>query len=573
MSRLGLLILIALACGACGIASEKDPGMKPINVIMRTGDSVTIGSDRLSRVSIGNPDIADLVVLSSRQILLNAKSQGNTDVYVWDKSGQTMYRVTVQPTVPDMTTLCANIAKELNDPRVSVRSVGSTLMLEGTVGSDAESVRSEAIANAVVETAVFHGYYNEPKSTTVKSVSRPEKDSFIIEKSSEQTLNQVGTTSGWRTPRVVNLLKIENHMGQTSVRTIETACAIRQALNNPCMSVRAMPGSVVMVEGKVGTTAELDHINQMLKGWEKKGVDDKGMIAGSSDMTEKVTIVNAVTVDSSSAQQVLVHAQVLDINKKDLTDLGVEWGNVFFDANGNPIVTDQPFLVGETEPSKIFQIGKFENLAPVGARVRALVTNNKAKVLSEPDLLVLDGQEASMLVGGEVPIPVVQNASAGSAVAITVEWKEFGVKLRMLPMLTGSDSMQLKIAPEVSAIDNANSVVFNGFVIPAFTTRKAESTVNIKDGQTLIIGGLISRDAGKNVKKIPFLGDIPIIGEFFKTTSWQNDETELVIVITPRIVRPGLSPGIPFAPSGQVPIAPTQQRPSLMPPTSLPLTP
>ncbi|MCL6630624.1 MAG: type II and III secretion system protein family protein, partial [Armatimonadetes bacterium] len=177
---------------------------------------------------------------------------------------------------------------------------------------------------------------------------------------------------------------------------------------------------------------------------------------------------------------------------------------------------------------------------PIGARIRALQQQNKARILSEPNLLVLDGREANILVGGEIPVPVVQSAGVGSAASVTVEYKEFGVRLRILPTLTGDDRLQLKVMPEVSTLDFANAVEFSGFRIPALRTRRAETIVNVRDGQSLIIGGLIQNETSKLVKQIPVLGDLPIIGELFKSRSFVNNETELVIIITPQIVKAGV---------------------------------
>jgi pilus assembly protein CpaC len=203
-------------------------------------------------------------------------------------------------------------------------------------------------------------------------------------------------------------------------------------------------------------------------------------------------------------------------------------------------VLDQPFLIGQTGlgPFDLFGGGEILRFDPIGARIRALEQQNKAKILSEPNLLVLDGREANMLVGGEIPVPVVQSAQVGGTGSVTIEYKEFGVRLRVLPSITGENRLQLKVTPEVSSLDFSNAIVMSGFRIPALRTRRAETTVNVKDGQSLIIGGLIQSETAKLVKKIPLLGDLPIIGELFKDRSFVNNETELVIIITPQIVNP-----------------------------------
>ncbi len=535
-----LLSASAIAAQSSSVAVEKQ---------LFVGDSEIIPCVKLVRATIGDPNIVDVAALSSKELLMNAKAQGRTVLYVWDKRGKRTYNITVLTATPDMSKICDTISKEIDDPRITVRSVGNTVILEGRVSTEAESVRIESIANAVAETEAYQGNYPESKSQSIKSVSRPQGDSFVVERNVEQTDNAVKAQTGLRCPKVVNLLKIEKPIGEVSVRTLEIAGAVKQALNNSALTIRALPGSVVLIEGRVGTPTEIEQINLLIKGWEKKGTDNKGGIDASNTLAETVTIVNSVTVDSSVARQILVRAKILDINRTDLQKIGVDWGSVTFDTNGNPIVNDQPFLIGETGlQTNLFTAGRISRLQPLGARIQALITNNKARVLSEPALLVLDGREANMLVGGEVPIPIVQSAQIGSAASISVVFKEFGVRLRILPSVAGGDRLQLKVMPEVSALDFADAVTFSGFVIPAFTTRRAETTVNIGNGQSLIIGGLVQRNISEIIRKIPLLGDIPILGELFKTKSYQNGETELVIVITPEIVNPATSPNLPELP-------------------------
>lgn len=515
--------------------------------VLQVGDSQIIECSNLTRAAIGDPLIADVAALSSSEILVNGKTPGKTVLYIWDASGRRIFRILVQPAELDLAKLCADIAKELNDPRISVRGVGNTLILEGVVSREAEASRAEAIAQAVVETAIYHGTHTGAKSEEVKSVARPEGESFVLERVTERKESPVTAEVGLRCPKIVNLIQIEKSIDEVSVRTLETAAALRQALNDPALTMRALPGSVVMIEGKVGTDAELARIEQVVKGWVKEGADGKG-VGPSGELSEKVTMVNAVRIDSSVARQVMVRAQVVDINRSALKDFGVDWGRVV----STPVtvggvgtvatdvsVQDQPFLFGQPTlgPFDLFGGGDIFRFDPIGARVRALEQQNKAKVLSEPNLLVLDGREASILVGGEIPIPVVQSAQIGAAASVTIEYKEFGVRLKILPTITGDDRLQLKIMPEVSSLDFANAVSFSGFQIPAFRTRRAETTVNVKDGQSIIIGGLIQNETAKLIKKIPILGDLPVIGELFKTRNFVNNETELVIIITPQIVK------------------------------------
>ncbi|MHB0998496.1 MAG: type II and III secretion system protein family protein [Armatimonadota bacterium] len=546
-----LLFEFILLLGACHFCAADE--LQTTDIKLQVGKNEVISCNKPTRVVIADPSIADIALLSASELLVNAKSPGKTILRIWNVGTPSVYNITVNPIEVDLESLISKIQTEINDPRVSLRGVENTIIIEGTVNSEAESSRAETIARAVTENSIFPGVSSGGSTQEIKSVSRPDGDSFILERNVSQNNTQVKADIGLRSPKVVNLLKITKPMGEVSVRTTEIAGAITSALNNPRLTVRALPGSVVLIEGFVGTESEQTQINQIIKGWSKEGKDNKGGIDGRADIDELVTIVNSTIINSSIAKQVIVHAQVLDINKNALKEIGVEWGRVIFDNNGNPIVEDQPFLIGERVPENdLLDIGKILRLDPLGARIRALVTQNKARVLSQPNLLVLDGREASMLVGGEIPIPVVQSASIGTAASVSVLFKEFGVKLRILPVITGDNSMQLKIMPEVSSLDFGNAVVFSGFVIPAFSTRRAETTVNILDGQSLMIGGLISKDTSKLVKKIPLLGDIPIIGELFKSRSYKNGDTELVIIVRPEILEPGASTPLEL-PESEVP--------------------
>ncbi len=514
--------------------------------VLHAGDSEILSCKNVTRMAIADPLVADVKALSSGEILLNAIAPGKTVLHVWDAMGRHTYNIEVQPMEIDVARLADDVKAQLDDPRVSVRAIGNTLILEGIVSTEAEAGRAEAIAKAVVEKAVFNGPTSGSKSQEVKTVSRPEGDSFVVEKNVVQKDAAVDAKMSLRCPKVVNLIKVEKPLNEVSVRTMEVAEAIRQALMNPALTVRALPGSVVMVEGRVGTKAELERIDCMLKGWVKEGKDDKGSMDTRDMLSEKVTIVNGVSVDTSLARQVMVHAQVVDINRTALKQFGVDWGRVVFQQSNIPgvaataTVQDQPFLIGQSSfgPFDIFGGGAIQRFDPIGARVRALEQQNKAKVLSEPNLLVVDGEEAKMLVGGEIPIPVVQSAQIGGFASVTVVFKEFGVRLGICPLVTGDGLLQLRIMPEVSALDFANAVTFSGFVIPALRTRRAETTVNVRDGQSLILGGLIQNEQTKLVKQIPVLGSLPIIGELFKSRTFQNNESELVIIVTPQIVKP-----------------------------------
>jgi len=153
--------------------------------------------------------------------------------------------------------------------------------------------------------------------------------------------------------------------------------------------------------------------------------------------------------------------------------------------------------------------------------------------LAEPTLTALSGETASFLAGGEFPIPVSQAIGA-----VTIEYKQYGVGLAFTPIVLADGRISMRVRPEVSEISSAGSVTLNGFVVPALTTRRAETTVELGSGQSFMLAGLLQNRNNNSIQKAPFLGDLPILGALFRSTSYQRNETELVIIVTPYLVRP-----------------------------------
>ncbi len=172
-----------------------------------------------------------------------------------------------------------------------------------------------------------------------------------------------------------------------------------------------------------------------------------------------------------------------------------------------------------------------------GADIQALQTKGVVQVLAEPNVMATNGKEASFLAGGEFPYPVVQGTSNGSA-AVTIEFKEYGIRLNFIPTVTPQGTIRLQVAPEVSALDYSNQVTISGFQVPGITTRRVNTEVELKDGQSFVIGGLLDKSTSATFLKIPFLGDIPIIGKFFQSEMKTKNDTELIVIVTPEVVTP-----------------------------------
>jgi pilus assembly protein CpaC len=165
-----------------------------------------------------------------------------------------------------------------------------------------------------------------------------------------------------------------------------------------------------------------------------------------------------------------------------------------------------------------------------------LQTQGSLRELAEPNLIAMDGQEASFLAGGEFPVPIVQGGSDKTTVSII--FKEYGVRLNFKPTIIDEDHIRLELEPEVSTIDFGNGVKFDGFLIPALKTRRAKTGVELRDGQSFALGGLLDNSEIKTMSQVPVLGDIPVLGSLFKSKSFQKNETELMFIVTAHLVKP-----------------------------------
>ena len=183
----------------------------------------------------------------------------------------------------------------------------------------------------------------------------------------------------------------------------------------------------------------------------------------------------------------------------------------------------------------------------VQALIRSLHDKGALKTLAEPNLIVANGDKGKFLVGGEFPVVIASAAGAGAAASVV--YKEFGVKLNFEPRIATNGDIYIKLGQEVSELDFGNGVTVSGFLIPALRSRKAETGLQLADGQTFVLAGLLDNKVSKKISKIPFLGDIPILGALFRSTRYSNDETELMVIITPKIVRPLNKDEIPALPT------------------------
>ena len=250
-------------------------------------------------------------------------------------------------------------------------------------------------------------------------------------------------------------------------------------------------------------------------------------------------VVNLMQVGGGT--QVMLEVRIAEIKRSSLKELGV--GLTGFNEMGN----GQNLLVGTgIAPNNVPFLGSiFTDTAPgifgfnyAEVTLQALERDGLVKVLAKPNLTAQSGQEASFLAGGEVAIPVAQDADDNGNATITVEFKEFGVGLKFVPTVLSDNNINIKLNAEVSAIDSGNGFQASGFNIPGFVTRRTGTTVEMADGQAFAIAGLIQDDVNNAINKVPGLGSIPILGALFRSSEFQRNETELVVIVTPKLVTP-----------------------------------
>ena len=257
--------------------------------------------------------------------------------------------------------------------------------------------------------------------------------------------------------------------------------------------------------------------------------------------------------EGPATNQVMLQVRFAEVSRSAMQELG---GSFFTGPNGKgdwigrSTTQQHPAPTFDQDKGLVFSdflnLFLFNTEEQLGAVIKALKGKGLFQSLAEPNLITQDGREASFLAGGEYPYPVVQGT--GQNAAVTIVFKEFGVRLKFTPNVTSDGMIQLKVAPEVSSLDFGNAVVLSGFRVPALATRRTETSVELRDGQTFAIAGMIDQNLNETLRRMPGMGDIPILGYLFRSQAYQKNATELVVMITPHIVRrdsPGVTPNLP----------------------------
>jgi pilus assembly protein CpaC len=349
-----------------------------------------------------------------------------------------------------------------------------------------------------------------------------------------------------KTPGTISLFVWDRAGG---IKTYEVS--VRRDLSHLAEQLRNLfPGEPVTVTGSGKDVIISGTVSS-------KYVIDKAADVAGGYVEKKENVVNLLKQQEGVASnQVLLRVRFAEVSRNALQELGAA-----FIANGVKNdwfgrTSTQQFAAPDFDSDKpggltfsdFLNVFLFNTKHNVGAVVKALQSKGLFQSLAEPNLIALNGKEASFLAGGEYPYPVAQGGSGNNAV--TIVFKEFGVRLSFTPTVLGGDLINLKVKPEVSSLDFANGVSISGFRVPSLSTRRTETEVELQDGQTFAIAGLMNNTVSSTMSKVPGIGDIPVLGYLFRSRAYQKQQTELVVMITPQIVRrgsTGASQGLPSA--------------------------
>lgn len=448
------ILLIAVAAPRVLFAGGTDA----VRLLVGRSAVIDVGTP-IARVSLTSVDVADAMVTSNNQLLVNGKMPGTITMFVWERTGALrQYEIVVQR---DLAILNDQMKRLFPGESIDAQSNGKAIVLSGLVSSKDLSDKAMSVAAGYVEKA----------------------------------------------EDVVNLLRQQEGPGSNQVLLrVRFAEVSRSAMTELGVSLFTGPTGIKNTLGRVTTEQ-----------FSAPGFDALKYSKENGNFGSNVT----------SAEGKFTFSDFLNL-----------------------------FLFSE----------KFD----IGAMVRALQTKGMFQSLAEPNLVAESGKEASFLAGGEIPIPIAQGT--GGNVAISVQYKEFGVRLNFTPTVTGS-RVHLKVRPEVSTLDFSNAVVLQGFRIPALSTRRTETELELMDGQTFAIAGLMNNTVNSTLQKIPGIGDIPILGNLFKSKAAQKNQTELVVMITPIILprnSPGVTPNLPRTPEPYLPPLPTKKSVDAPPPAFTP---
>ena len=325
-----------------------------------------------------------------------------------------------------------------------------------------------------------------------------------------------------------------------TIDTRQIAKSIQSSIESPAIRVTSANDQVI------------------LSGTAKDASDAERAVTIARAMAPGTSVINAMKIGQS--QQVMLKVRYLEVNRNAAREIGVNWygGNANGDRGVNtgvggptqagPGVGGIPLFKslstfasgGTSEPFSLAVANILNQGVSLDVMISALEKKGLVRLLAEPNLVALSGDTASFLAGGEIPVPSVQ--PSGGVPLITVEYKPFGVQLSFQPTVLSGGIINLKIAPTVSQLDYTNAVLVQGYQIPALSKRETRTTIELRDGQSFAISGLLQSEGLRNIAQVPWIGSIPVLGALFRSSSYQQKETDLVVIVTPHLVAPA-APG------------------------------
>ena len=265
--------------------------------------------------------------------------------------------------------------------------------------------------------------------------------------------------------------------------------------------------------------------------------------------------VNLLESPVKDTTQVQLMVRVAEVNRKKMRELGTSYAYQGSPGAGGYLNSGSgPSSIGDVANGLLTAgLGSSLNLFVMGgntlAMIRAMQQTGALRALAEPNLIAMNGQEASFLAGGEYPVPVIQGGGGGTIPTVSIMFKEYGVRLNFKPTIIDEDHIRLELEPEVSTLDFANGVRFSGFLIPGLRTRRAKTGIELRDGQSFALAGLLDNSETQSLSKVPGLGDVPILGQLFRSRQFEKNESELMFIVTAQVVKPVNRDDLPRIPA------------------------